>query len=325
MEVEEPQLVQGSLNLDESAASTGKLEPTIDEEVDRYVGSLGFSQLLHVFLVSLAWMFDSQSTLVTIFNDAQPPAWRCKADSTSSSACMSKNSSSSNDGIEAIGFMGASAAFDVIYIYCVELFSTSVRNFSVSMLRQALMLGASIAPLLVVLGRLSPSISFLVFGVLSIVSGLLSMWLPETRNAPLYETLKQQEEEEEKPICLIRTRELKEGDWPSKEEDLATRTKTIDKKKKKKKTTKNPNDYQNELSLNLEELEAAAVADATESGDGGGIGGGEYTIDAAKRMKYDDLFPVEAKKFGYDPKAKTKSVEEALDDRIKKKADRYCK
>lgn len=64
----------------------------------------------------------------------------------------------------------------------------------------------------------------------------------------------------------------------------------------------------------------------------GGCGGverkfddGIYTIDAAKRRKYDDLFPVEAKKFGYDPKAKAKSVEDALDDRVKKKADRYCK
>ncbi|KAG4952682.1 hypothetical protein JHK82_045580 [Glycine max] len=98
--------------------------------------------------------------------------------------------------IEAIGFMGASTAFDILYIYCVELFPTNVRNFAVSMLRQAIMLGASVAPLLVVLGRLSPSLSFLVFGVFAISSGVLSIWLPETRNAPLYETLKQQEEEE---------------------------------------------------------------------------------------------------------------------------------
>ncbi|XP_042502805.1 organic cation/carnitine transporter 1 [Macadamia integrifolia] len=98
--------------------------------------------------------------------------------------------------IEAIGFMGASTAFDVLYIYCVELFPTNVRNFAVSLLRQALMLGASIAPLLVVLGRLSPYLSFLVFGVLAIFSGLVTMWLPETRNSPLYETLEQQEEEE---------------------------------------------------------------------------------------------------------------------------------
>nr|KYP61679.1 hypothetical protein KK1_016187 [Cajanus cajan] len=98
--------------------------------------------------------------------------------------------------IEAIGFMGASTAFDILYIYCVELFPTNVRNFAVSMLRQAIMLGASVAPLLVVLGRLSPSLSFLVFGAFAISSGVLSIWLPETRNAPLYETLKQQEEEE---------------------------------------------------------------------------------------------------------------------------------
>ncbi|KAJ4973482.1 hypothetical protein NE237_006656 [Protea cynaroides] len=98
--------------------------------------------------------------------------------------------------VEAIGFMAASTAFDVLYIYCVELFPTNVRNFAVSMLRQALMLGASIAPLLVVLGRLSPSLSFLAFGALGIFSGLVTMWLPETRNAPLYETLEQQEEEE---------------------------------------------------------------------------------------------------------------------------------
>ncbi|KAL5142764.1 Organic cation/carnitine transporter 1 [Glycine soja] len=109
------------------------------------------------------------------------------------------NNNSGNWGqliIEAIGFMGASTAFDILYIYCVELFPTNVRNFAVSMLRQALMLGASVAPLLVVLGRLSPSLSFLVFGVLAISSGVLSICLPETRNAPLYETLKQQEEEE---------------------------------------------------------------------------------------------------------------------------------
>lgn len=104
--------------------------------------------------------------------------------------------------IEAVGFMASSTAFDVLYIYCVELFPTNVRNFAVSFLRQALMLGASVSPLLVVVGRLSPSLSFLIFGALSIFSGILSFWLPETKNAPLYETLKQQEEEEEKAKCF---------------------------------------------------------------------------------------------------------------------------
>ncbi|KAF9624095.1 hypothetical protein IFM89_007793 [Coptis chinensis] len=99
---------------------------------------------------------------------------------------------------EAVGFMAASTTFDVLYVYCVELFPTNVRNFAVSLLRQALMLGASIAPLLVVLGRLSSSVSFLIFGIFAIFSGILTLMLPETRNSSLYETLEQQEEEEEK-------------------------------------------------------------------------------------------------------------------------------
>ena len=60
---------------------------------------------------------------------------------------------------------------------------------------------------------------------------------------------------------------------------------------------------------------------------GGSGAGDDYTIDAAKKMKYEQLFPVEAKKFGYDPAnaARNRTVEEALDDRVRKKADRYCK
>lgn len=101
---------------------------------------------------------------------------------------------------------------------------------------------------------------------------------------------------------------------------LASRSKSIDKKHKKKRKQK---------------LKDAAVEDGeieqpqVEDGDGAATAaaGGQdiYTIDAAKKMKYEELFPVEAKKFGYDPKFKAKNVEDALDDRVKKKADRYCK
>ncbi|KAM7475269.1 hypothetical protein LguiB_022512 [Lonicera macranthoides] len=121
--------------------------------------------------------------------------------------------------------------------------------------------------------------------------------------------------------------------------DLATRTKSIDKKHKKKKKKKNKlNKSSDEIAVEEilsgeaaeavaaeEGSSAAAAAAAAGEGEGEGGGGDIYTIDAAKRRKYDELFPVEARKFGYDPKAKVKSVEEALDDRVKKKADRYCK
>lgn len=93
--------------------------------------------------------------------------------------------------------------------------------------------------------------------------------------------------------------------------------KSTDMKKKKKKNKKPASD--------AEEASGEDLADGGGGGDAASGAADIYTIDAAKRMKYDELFPVEAKRFGYDPKSKAKSVEEALDDRVKKKADRYCK
>lgn len=74
-EEEAKELVYG-INIEMAERGT-KLELTVDEVVEGYVGSLGISQILHVLLVSLAWIFDSQNALVTIFSDAQPPSWRC--------------------------------------------------------------------------------------------------------------------------------------------------------------------------------------------------------------------------------------------------------
>ncbi|CAI0547866.1 unnamed protein product [Linum tenue] len=94
--------------------------------------------------------------------------------------------------------------------------------------------------------------------------------------------------------------------------EVAVSSKAIAKRKKKKKSKL----YDGDVAQPLEGEVTAGDGDAS---------GEVYTIDAARKKKYDDLFPVEAKKFGYDPKAKEKNVEDALDDRVKKKADRYCK
>lgn len=90
--VEEKQERVGSRNAEKGLClSAEKLELTVDEVIEEYVGSFGFSQLLHVILVSLAWIFDAHSTLVTIFTDAQPAEWRCISSSSSSSCATSGN------------------------------------------------------------------------------------------------------------------------------------------------------------------------------------------------------------------------------------------
>ena len=74
------------------------LELTVEAVVEDYVGSFGWSQFLHVLLVSIVWVFDSQNTLVTIFSDAQPKSWRC-INNSSSSLCMS---SSNKDDVSSV-------------------------------------------------------------------------------------------------------------------------------------------------------------------------------------------------------------------------------
>uniref|UniRef100_A0ACD5UD36 Uncharacterized protein n=2 Tax=Avena sativa TaxID=4498 RepID=A0ACD5UD36_AVESA len=101
---------------------------------------------------------------------------------------------------------------------------------------------------------------------------------------------------------------------------------TLRKPKKQKKNKKPAAD----VSADADPEAAAAVPTPTEGAEGGSAGGDDYTIDAAKRMKYEELFPVETRKFGYDPSnaartSRDRTVEQALDDRVRKKADRYCK
>ncbi|XP_051218601.1 uncharacterized protein [Lolium perenne] len=102
---------------------------------------------------------------------------------------------------------------------------------------------------------------------------------------------------------------------------------TLRKPKKQKKNKKPAADLPADADPEAAAGEAAAP---TEGAEGGGAGGDDYTIDAAKRMKYEEIFPVETRKFGYDPSnavraSRDRTVEQALDDRVRKKADRYCK
>ncbi|MBA0621999.1 hypothetical protein Godav_007572 [Gossypium davidsonii] len=75
-----------------AAVAEEKMKLSVDEVIEKYVGSFGLSQMLQVVLVSFSWVFDSQNTLVTIFTDAQPSGWRCKTSainaSLSPSWCM---------------------------------------------------------------------------------------------------------------------------------------------------------------------------------------------------------------------------------------------
>ena len=49
----------------------------VDEILEKYVGGFGKTQLVHVLIVSLGWVFDAMHILIAVFSDAQP-SWQCQ-------------------------------------------------------------------------------------------------------------------------------------------------------------------------------------------------------------------------------------------------------
>lgn len=107
-----------------------------------------------------------------------------------------------------LGKIGASAAFSMVYVYSGELFPTVVRNAGMGSSSCMARIGGMIAPYIADLDRLvggsfGQALPQIVFGILSVIAGLLALYLPETLNRDLPETIEQavnfgSEEEEPK-------------------------------------------------------------------------------------------------------------------------------
>ncbi|CAK9214013.1 unnamed protein product [Sphagnum troendelagicum] len=88
-----------------------------------------------------------------------------------------------------IGIFGIAGAYNLVYIYTLELFPTVVRNAALGLATQAAGIGAVIAPTIVALDHYNSAIPFGLFAAAGLVGALLALWLPETLNQPLWETL----------------------------------------------------------------------------------------------------------------------------------------
>ncbi|EAZ04337.1 hypothetical protein OsI_26477 [Oryza sativa Indica Group] len=97
---------------------------------------------------------------------------------------------------EVLSFFATCTAFNIILMYSIELFPTSVRNSAVGMVRQALVLGGVAAPMLVALGRERSFWSFGVFGLAVGCLGLFAVCLPETRGRSMSDTMEEEEHKE---------------------------------------------------------------------------------------------------------------------------------
>ncbi|XP_057457590.1 organic cation/carnitine transporter 3-like [Lotus japonicus] len=103
-------------------------------------------------------------------------------------------------GLALISFFSACTAYNVFLIYIIELFPTSVRNTTTSLVRQAIVFGNIFSPFLISAGRKNDFFSYGVFGIVIMASCITLLGLPETRGQALCDTMDQQEKKEHSPV-----------------------------------------------------------------------------------------------------------------------------
>ncbi|CAF4552456.1 unnamed protein product [Rotaria socialis] len=89
----------------------------------------------------------------------------------------------------------ASASYAIIYIYANELFPTNVRNTGMGICSMVARIGAMLSNFCNdYLGRIWINLPVIIFGIVSLVAGLLSLMFPETLNKPLPQSVADVEE-----------------------------------------------------------------------------------------------------------------------------------
>lgn len=89
-----------------------------------------------------------------------------------------------------IGKFLISMTFAIAYLYTAELFPTKVRNVAVGTASTFARIGSISAPYIVdLLGSIHAAIPVIIFGICSVVAGLLALMLPETLNKKMPETV----------------------------------------------------------------------------------------------------------------------------------------
>ncbi|XP_055297513.1 organic cation transporter protein [Sitodiplosis mosellana] len=88
-----------------------------------------------------------------------------------------------------VGKFMIAGSFAVIYNYSAELFPTVVRNSAMGLGSMAARLSGALTPLITLLDSFDPTIPAVTFGVITLLSGSWVLFLPETNNQPMPETI----------------------------------------------------------------------------------------------------------------------------------------
>ncbi|KAJ3690473.1 hypothetical protein LUZ61_019637 [Rhynchospora tenuis] len=95
---------------------------------------------------------------------------------------------------EVVSYCTACTAINVMLIYCVELFPTTIRNTAISLVRITTLLAGVFGPVLAAQGKSSKLWSFGVFGLAIGLCGLPFAFLPETKGKDLADHIQDEEQ-----------------------------------------------------------------------------------------------------------------------------------
>lgn len=87
------------------------------------------------------------------------------------------------------GKLFIAGSFAIIYNYSAELFPTVVRNSAMGLGSMCARTSGALTPLITLLDSFNPKIPAVTFGVVTLISGFLCLFLPETMNQPMPQTI----------------------------------------------------------------------------------------------------------------------------------------
>ncbi|KAL2077660.1 hypothetical protein ACEWY4_027164 [Coilia grayii] len=90
-----------------------------------------------------------------------------------------------------IGKTCVTGAFGFLYLYCTELFRTVVRNMGLGVTSMASRIGSTISPYVAYIGTYNKVLPYILMGVFSLITGVLGIMLPETKDEELPELISQ--------------------------------------------------------------------------------------------------------------------------------------
>ncbi|KAB1281358.1 Solute carrier family 22 member 5 [Camelus dromedarius] len=90
-----------------------------------------------------------------------------------------------------VGKFGVTAAFAMVYVYTAELYPTVVRNMGVGVSSTASRLGSILSPYFIYLGAYDRFLPYILMGSLTILTAILTLFLPESFGTPLPDTIDQ--------------------------------------------------------------------------------------------------------------------------------------